>query len=1106
MKRMRSTRVTKMENRALNGFGFRSRARTKKVDCPGLMYGISLSLPLTRFMVSSVSFLGLNFELKARGQMVGGAFLSASLQVLFDRMASLQVIDFIRGKRLNEGLFKKLKIKLLSAHFVLNDAEQKQIWNSAVREWLDELHEAIYDAEDLVDKINTEALRCKMEAEYGSSSTHQVLNLFPTRTSTSFNEHVEYKMMEILDRLEFILDQKDSLGLKGDVQTKPSRRLPTTSSVEESGVYGRNNDKEAIIELLLTDNGSGNDNMSVIPILGMGGIGKTTLAQLVYNDERVKKCFELKAWVFVSEEFDVFKITKTIKERVTSIIFKGQDLDLLQVQLEKALRDKKFLLVLDDIWNEDYFMWEVVKKPFECGAYGSKIIVTTRNESVASVMCNNVQSYQLATISDENCWKLFVKHAFNNVHPYVHPKLEEIGRQIVIKCKGLPLAVKSLGSLLRNQLNPDEWEKILQSDMWELPKEKNSILPALWLSYHYLPSHLKRCFAYCSVFPKNHEIDKEDLIKLWMAEDLLKAQKDKRIEEVGEESIKDLVSRSLFRQVLREPWYEKSPICYTMHDLVHDLATFVAGEFCLSLDVNNSNKFLNKVRHLSQENEKEHKYDLKRYEYLFRAKCLRTFFFPLQCYGGIQLQLQNLVAIKLLPTLTCLRVLSLNGSSITELPDSIGNLKLLRYLNLSKTRIKEMPIFLCALYNLQTLILSHCGQLKLLPTDIGRLINLRHLDITDTGLERMPLEIGNLKDLQTLTEFIVGKDSGSTLKSLRDLQHLRGKLCFSELNNIVNVEDILVANLKDKKYLTQLEFWWDYFDDIDNYQMHSRVLNGLETHRSLKLLKIENYRGQQFPKWVGDPSFCNLEKIRLGGCEECSILPPLGQLPFLKHLMIEGFDELVTIGDEFYCITGGSLAMARPFGCLEILEFYNLQKWEEWSFVDQVEGRDAFPNLKKLVLGCCPNLTAHICLPNTIQEVSIRKCRKLELLGMQQLFGNLGKLHIEESCDTVNSIAIDYLPVLEELTLESCENLESLTCSGQPQPPALLSLTSFELKGCTKFVSFHQGGLPAPNLKYFCIADCINLRSLPQHMHTLLPSLQSLSLANCPELESFPEC
>lgn len=163
--------------------------------------------------------------------------------------------------------------------------------------------------------------------------------------------------------------------------------------------------------------------------------------------------------------------------------------------------------------------------------------------------------------------------------------------------------------------------------------------------------------------------------------------------------------------------------------------------------------------------------------------------------------------------------------------------------------------------------------------------------------------------------------------------------------------------------------------------------------------------------------------------------------------------------------------------------------------------------LRSLFWDIVPKLTSRICLPNTIQQVHIEECRRVELSGiMQHYHGNLRLLEINKGCDSVNSIVLDYFPMLEVLSLESCENLESLTSSEQPHPPLLPFLTRFQLKDCPKFVSFPQGGLHAPDLKDFCIEDCNLLRSLPQHMHTLLPSLRLLSISNCPELESFPEC
>ena len=239
------------------------------------------------------------------GALVGGAFLSASLQVLFDRMASPELMDFFRQRKFNKGDVEKLKIALLSVHKLFEDAKEKQLTDLSVKEWLHMLKDVVYDAENVLDEIATEALQRKLDAESQTTAT-KVRNSISTFFS-HFVKEIEPKIKELLGKLEYLARQKDVLGLSEGVEGESSKRLITTSLVEESDIFGRHDDKEKIISLLVSDDASCNENLCVIPIVGMGGIGKTTLAQLVYKDKMVTEHFDLQAWVCVSDEFDVLK-------------------------------------------------------------------------------------------------------------------------------------------------------------------------------------------------------------------------------------------------------------------------------------------------------------------------------------------------------------------------------------------------------------------------------------------------------------------------------------------------------------------------------------------------------------------------------------------------------------------------------------------------------------------------------------------------------------------------------------------------------------------------------------------------------------------------------
>nr|XP_048336547.1 putative disease resistance RPP13-like protein 1 isoform X3 [Ziziphus jujuba var. spinosa] len=1071
---------------------------------------------------------------------VGEALLSAFLQVVFDKMYSKDVLNIIRRKKLNNTLLENLSIKLLSAESVLNDAEEKQIKRGAVRKWLAKLEEVIYDADNLVDEINTEALRCEIEGE-SENTSQQVLNFIST-PFTAFNRRdVESKIKEILKRLDFILQQKDFLGLKVGVQNKPPRRTPSTSLVEESAVYGRNDDKNAILDLLLSDEVGGN-KISVIPIVGMGGIGKTTLAQLIYNSVDVKNHFEIKAWACVSDDFDVFRATKIIFESITSQTCDITDLNRLQENLKQKLVEKKFLFVLDDVWNEDYIEWDKLKSPFEFGSCGSKIIVTTRSDKVAN-MVRNVLSYTLKTMSEDDCWLLFVKHAFGNIEPGAHPDLVEIGRKLVRKCQGLPLAIKSLGGLLRNEENPQEWERILKNDIWESSQKEHDILPSLWLSYYYLPQHLKRCFAYCSIFPKDYEFEKKYLILLWNGENLLEPLKNKTAEEVGEEYFNDLLSRSLFQGT------ESGK--FTLHDLVNDLAMFVSGDSCFRLDNNVSEVARKSTRHLSVLpgylvynknlnfedlcNKKILRTLILKNIYLFGREYLIDILEKLQSMeylrvldvcGGDMVEsprmtkvLNSIASLKLLrhlrfdrarikeiPDSICtlynlqtlilpdcgitrlpdsignlkhLWYLDLSRSPINKIPDSIGNLENLRYLDLSSTRIENIPDTVCNLHELHTMNLYSCTNLKRLPNSITTLINLRHLGISDTewtALEEMPPQMYKLKNLQTLPAFVVGKDSGSNIKELGELQHLQGPdLLIKGLENIINEEDASGAKLEDKKRIIRLRLGWE--GDSDDSQLAREVLDRLQPHTNLEELFIWGYGGMaEWREWSvvevegnreeGRGVFSNLNELELSHCpklkREC--LPDY--LPSLETLSIWGSHHLAA-----------SLS-GHQYPSLRVLKIWFCQKMKTFP-----EGR----------------------LPSDIQSIDIWLCDKLASLSEEGWPSNLKSLKIS-SCSTLfvrSNITQWNLGMLTTLTSLHISHINEVDTFPEKEGQLPTSLTSLRLSCIPNLKSLHGKAFQQlTSLRCLSILSCEQLQCLPEER--LPASISELWIRGCPLLT--PRC
>ena len=326
---------------------------------------------------------------------------------------------------------------------VLLDAEEKQAENHQLRVWLERLKAVFHDAVDVVDEFECEDLRRQVVKTYGSTG-RKVCRFFSFSNPLAFGIKMGHRVKKIRERLDLIAKDRDQFHLKVRHDEKHIVHRETHSFVCDSDVIGRAYDKQKIIDLLMYT--SDDRKVSVISIVGIGGLGKTTLAQWVYNDVRVARSFKSKIWVCVSEDFNVLKLAKEIIKSAGGGISENMSMNEVQASLHSILHKNRFFIVLDDVWNEDRNKWIAMKNLLIEGGQGSKILVTTRSQKVASMMASG-PFHHIKGISKDVCLSLLLRWAFNRGEEKQYPKLVEIGEQIVKKCKGVPFGRKDFREL-----------------------------------------------------------------------------------------------------------------------------------------------------------------------------------------------------------------------------------------------------------------------------------------------------------------------------------------------------------------------------------------------------------------------------------------------------------------------------------------------------------------------------------------------------------------------------------------------------------------------------------------------------------------------------------
>eukprot|EP00256_Glycine_max_P067080 XP_025981675.1 putative disease resistance protein RGA3 [Glycine max] len=837
---------------------------------------------------------------------------------------------------------ERLSGLLTTIKATLEDAEEKQFSNKDIKDWLGKLKHAAHNLDDIIDECAYEVMRLEYEGvkcgPLNKLQCYCLSSFHPKRVV--FHYKISKKMKRISERLREIDEERTKFPLIEMVHERRRRVLEwrqTVSRVTEPKVYGREEDKDKILDFLIGD-ASHFEYLSVYPITGLGGLGKTTL---------------LRIWVCVSEDFSLERMMKAIIEAASGHACTDLDLGSQQRRIHDMLQRKRYLLVLDDVWDDKQENWERLKSVLSCGAKGASILVTTRQSKVATIL-GTVCPHELPILPDKYCWELFKQQAFGP-NEEAQVELADVGKEIVKKCQGVPLAAKALGGLLRFKRNKNEWLNVKDSKLLELPHNENSIIPVLRLSYLNLPIEHRQCFSYCAIFPKDERIGKQYLIELWMANGFISSNEKLDVEDVGDDVWNELYWRSFFQDIETDEFGKVTS--FKMHDLVHDLAESITEDVCCITEENRVTTLHERILHLSDHRSMRNvDEESTSSAQLHLVKSLRTYILP-DLYGD---QLSPHADV-----LKCNSLRVLDFVKRETLSSSIGLLKHLRYLNLSGSGFEILPESLCKLWNLQILKLDRCIHLKMLPNNLICLKDLKQLSFNDCPkLSNLPPHIGMLTSLKILTKFIVGKEKGFSLEELGPLK-LKRDLDIKHLGNVKSVMDAKEANMSSKQ-LNKLWLSWERNEDSELQENVEGILEVLQPDtQQLRKLEVEGYKGARFPQWMSSPSLKHLSILILMNCENCVQLPPLGKLPSLKSLSV--FNCSKDVGD---------LQALQDMTSLKVLRLKNLPKLESLP--------DCFGNLPLLCdlsIFYCSKLT---CLPlslrlTNLQQLTIFGCHpKLE--------------------------------------------------------------------------------------------------------------------------------
>lgn len=804
---------------------------------------------------------------------------------------------------------------------------QLQVDNFSLQDQVYTITSICYDAEDAVS-----------EMEYGSmiSMTEPITCRSGAGISTRYNnskiKDVSVKLEKAMQNLQQCL-QPVRNQLPGHARSRNSSFLPPSPDF----LIERNEEVDTLVNKLTS---SEMYNSLGVTITGMNGIGKSALAYMIRNHEEIRAIYPLRLWISLSGPFKPQEVIDKMVEDYRSTYNHTLDRNLVHGKLISILQKKKWLIVVDNLLDvtsseEWSYFWSSIGHSPQQG----KLVITTPNRDVAHA--TNTTSHMLNPLPLPVCEQLISRRIQNSPDAYDIKTLAQM-------CHGFPKVANILADYLNHHKvagQDDQGDILLDRDLWEIQDFRTYITSVLESSYSMLePHYVKICFAYFSLFPPGYAFKREELIHLWIGEGFLRCPRKSSLENIGKDYFRVLWKwfiLQLSNNNNEQPRYE-------LHNFTHMFSQLIASKTCLRLDEDMETRPWDiSIRHLSLSC---HELQRTTWNNILTLKGLRTFL-PL-CHIKIgSRNLQNL-----LKNLVYVRVLALSDSDIHDLPESIKTLKLLRYLDISRTRLRSLPNSVCQLYNLRILKFKGCPKLKSLPKNFKKLINLRHIswDIADMKhLNAMPSGIGNLTCLQALPLFTVGKTEGHRITELKDMNHLRGSICITNLENIQDEKDAAAAKLCSKTSIQKLEL-----ETSKDKKVGGDVFNALKPPKSVKELRLINYCHPKFPEWIRHLN--KLEDLYLEGWQGCQLSSDCLRFPLeLQSLTLKDMPNLL---------------------CLQDLEAI------------------AMPQLHHLVIKECSNL---ISLPRlkhltSLTELDISGCEELGLLP--ELPPSINKLTIT-NCD-----------------------------------------------------------------------------------------------------------